>query len=79
VSKKWLATKVKDLYIKYKADFIGLQKTMRKKYINKFFILIDPHKNFVWHWLPSTRKSGGILCGIKKAKIDIIRVEKKEF
>jgi hypothetical protein len=32
VSKKGIATKVKDLYSKYKADFIGLQETMRKNF-----------------------------------------------
>jgi exonuclease III len=79
VSKKRIATKVKDLYSEYKADFIGLQETMRKKYTDKFFRLVDPHKNFAWHWLPSTGKSGGILCGIKKEKFEIIRVEEKEF
>jgi hypothetical protein len=52
---------------------------MRKKYTDKFFRPIDPHKNFAWHLLPSTGKSGGILCGIKKEKFEIIRVGEKEF
>jgi hypothetical protein len=52
---------------------------MRKKYSDKFFRLIDPHQNITWHWLLSTGKSSGILCGIRKAKFDIIKVEEKEF
>jgi endonuclease/exonuclease/phosphatase family metal-dependent hydrolase len=79
VSKKGMATKVKNLYSEIKADFIGLQETMRKNFSDKFFRLIDPFKIYAWHWLPSTGKSGGILCGIKKESFDIIKVEEKEF
>jgi exonuclease III len=79
VAKKGMATKVKDLCIEYKTDFIGLQETMRKKYSDKFFRLIDPHQQFAWHWLPSKGKSGGILCGIKKEKFDIVKIEEKSF
>jgi hypothetical protein len=43
-----MATKVKDLCIEYKTDFIGLQERMRKKYSDKFFRLIDPHQQFAW-------------------------------
>jgi hypothetical protein len=79
VAKKGMATKVKDLYIEYKTDFIGLQETLRKKYTDKFFRLIDPQQQFFWHWLPSKGKSGGILCGIKKENFDIVKVEEKSF
>jgi hypothetical protein len=41
--------------------------------------VIDPQKQFAWHWLPSSGKSGGILCGIKKEKFDIIGTEEKNF
>jgi hypothetical protein len=47
VSKKGIATKVKDLYSKYKAYFVGLQETMKNRYSDKFFRLIDPHQNFL--------------------------------
>jgi exonuclease III len=79
VAKKGMATKVKDLCIEYKIDFIGLQETMRKKYSDKFFRLIDPHQQFAWHWLPSKGKSGGILCGIKNENFDIVKIEEKSF
>jgi hypothetical protein len=46
VSKKGMATKVKDLYFDYNADFIGLQETMRKNTLIKFFRLIDPQNMF---------------------------------
>jgi hypothetical protein len=52
---------------------------MRKEFSDKFFRLIDLFKIYAWHWLPSTGKSGGILCGIKKERFDIIKVEEKEF
>lgn len=68
VSKKDMTTKVSDLYIEFKADLIGLQETMSKKYSDKFFRLIDPHKHYAWHWLPLDGKSSGILCEIKKKR-----------
>jgi hypothetical protein len=72
VSKRGSATKVRDLYTEYKADFVGLQETLKNKYSDKFFRLIDPHHGFAWHWLPSIGRSGGIvfrgrLLGIKHA------------
>jgi exonuclease III len=79
VSKRGIATKVRDLYTEYKADFVGLQETMKNRYSDKFFRLIDPHQGFSWHWLSSIGRSGGILCGIRKEKFDIDNVEKKEF
>jgi exonuclease III len=79
VSKKGITTKVKDLYTEYKADFIELQETMRKNYTDKFFRGIDPQNSFTWHWLPSIGKSGGVLCGIKKEKFEVVKIEENEF
>jgi hypothetical protein len=56
VSKRGIATKVRDLYTEYKVHFVGLQETMKNKYSDKFFRLIDPHQGFAWHWLPTIVK-----------------------
>jgi hypothetical protein len=61
------------------ADFVGLQETMKKRYTEKFFIKVDPKRIFSWHWLPSKGRSGGILCGIKSEKFDIIKIVEHEF
>jgi exonuclease III len=53
--------------------------TMKSKYSDKFFRTIDPFKSYAWHWLPSNGRSGGLLCGIKKEKYDIIKITEMEF
>jgi hypothetical protein len=52
---------------------------MRKKYTDKFFRKIDPHQSYIWHWLPSNGRSGGILCGVKTDEYEVIKVEEHEF
>lgn len=53
-----MGTIVKDILNDHHADFVGLQETMRKKYSDNFFNLIDPRKDFSWHWLRCTSRSG---------------------
>jgi hypothetical protein len=43
VAKKGMGTRIKDLLLEFKADFVGFQETMRKKYTDKFFGNIDLH------------------------------------
>ena len=70
---------IKDLLSEYEVDFVGLQETMKKSYSDKFFRKIDPMKKFIWHWLASDGKSGGILCGININKFDVDNVVEGQF
>ena len=70
---------IKDLLSEYEVDFVGLQETMKKSYSDKFFRKIDPMKKFIWHWLTSDGKSGGILCGININKFDVGNVVEGQF
>jgi exonuclease III len=79
VGKKGIARDIKNLLSETGADFIGLQETMKRKYTDKFFRNIDPNRFYAWHWLPSQGRSGGILCGIKKENLDLIKVTEHEF
>jgi hypothetical protein len=74
VGKKGIARDIKNLLSETGADFIGLQETMKRKYTDKFFRNIDPNRFYAWLWLPSQGRSGGILCGIKKENMDLIKV-----
>jgi hypothetical protein len=74
-----MGTCIKDLLLEFKADFVGLQETMRKKYTHKFLRKFDPHQNYTWHWLPSNGRSWGILCGVKTEEFEVIKVEEHEF
>lgn len=79
VTKKGLAPFLKELIWDHNADFISLQETIRKSYSDKFFRSIDPNKNFAWHWIPATGRSGGILCGIKLENFDVVSFEAGNF
>ncbi|KAG2615729.1 hypothetical protein PVAP13_3NG040480 [Panicum virgatum] len=62
---------IKELLADNMVDFVGLQETIKKKYSNAFLRKIDPHKKYMWHWIPSDGKSGGILCGVNLEKFDV--------
>ena len=67
-----MQTFVKDLLWEYQADFVGFQETIKKRYPLSFFRKIDPQQKYVWHWIPSRGRSGGILSGIKTERFDIL-------
>ena len=51
---------------------MGLQETIKKRYPLSFLRKIDPQQKYVWHWIPSRGRSGGILSGIKTKRFDIL-------
>ena len=69
--KKGMMTCFSDLIKDHSLDFLCLQETMKKKFSSSFFRNIDPYKIFEWNWIPSIGKSGGMLCGVKKEKLEI--------
>jgi exonuclease III len=79
VAKKGLSSYVKELLWDHKADFIGIQETMKKSYSEKLFRKIDNNKEFSWFWTPSDGKSGGMLSGIRKDKFDVESFECGEY
>jgi hypothetical protein len=38
---------------------------------DKTIRVIDPQKNYLWKWIPSNGKSGGILSGINVNSMDV--------
>jgi hypothetical protein len=59
-----MGTRIRDLLLEHKADFVGLQETMKKSYTEKFFKTIDPNRVYGWHWLPSKGRSGGYFVAL---------------
>ena len=72
VGKKGMATCLSDMISDHSLDFLGLQETMKKNFSPKCLRRIDPFGSFHWNWIPSVLKSGGILCGVRCDKLDII-------
>jgi hypothetical protein len=40
---------------------------------------LDPQKDYLWHWIPSKGKSGGMLSGIKLERFSLENFESGEF
>ena len=79
VAKKGLSTYIRELIWDHKADFIGIQETMKKSYSEIFFRKLDSTKEFSWHWTPSSGKSGGMLSGIKNDRFEVENFDNGEF
>jgi len=58
-----------DLIKDHSLDFICLQETHKKSYKDSFMRRLDAYNNFVWDFIPSVGKAGGILCGVRKNKL----------
>ena len=70
---------LKDFIHNYNLDFVGLQETMKKQYTDKFFRQTDPNRDFEWNWIPSNGKSGGVLCGLRKERLELKRFVVGDF
>ena len=71
-----MATCLSDMISDHSLDFLGLQETMKKDFSSKCLRRIDPFDIFQWNWIPSVGKSGGILCGVRSDKLEIISCAK---
>ena len=60
-------------------DFVCLQETHKKKFLESYFRKIDLHNAFDWDWIPSIGKSGGILYGVRKERFEVISWRKGRF
>jgi nuclear transport factor 2 (NTF2) superfamily protein len=49
VAKKGLSSYIREFIWDNKADFVGIQETMKKPYSEKFFRKLDYNKEFSWH------------------------------
>lgn len=67
-----MSTCLSDIIKDYALDFLALQETMKKNFSARFFRNIDPGDLFVWNWISSVGKAGGILCSVKKEKFDVV-------
>lgn len=70
--KSGMTTCFSDLIKEHSLDFLCLQETMKKKFPSSFFRKIDPYNTFDWNWIPSASKSGGLFCGVKKEKLEVV-------
>ena len=70
--KRGRATCFSDIIKDHSLDFVGVQETKKNTFEPKYLRRIDPFGSFQWNWIPSVGKSGGILCGVRSDKLEII-------
>jgi hypothetical protein len=74
VGKKGFSFHLRDLICEYEFDFIGLQETMKKHIDASVWKKSDVDNTYNWLWSPSVGRSGGILCGIKSSKFNVLSI-----
>ena len=77
--KKGMKTSLSHIISGHSLDFLCLQETFKKNFLESYFRKLEPHKLLEWEWIPSIGKVGGILCGVKKDKFEVIAWRKGRF
>jgi exonuclease III len=72
VGKKGFSFCLRDLIYEHQFDFIGLQETMKRKVDSSVWRKFDLDNSYNWLWSPFVGHSGGILCGIKSSRFNVI-------
>jgi hypothetical protein len=63
---------LRGLIFEHQSDFIGLQETMKRKVDSSVWRNFDLDNSYNWLWSPSVGRSGGIICGIKSSRFNVI-------
>jgi len=71
IKKSGVSAFLRNLISEHKFYFIGLQETMQEEIDDRTLRLIDPSGSYLWKWIPSNGRSGGILSGVHIDKFDI--------
>lgn len=77
--KKGVTSFLKDLIFQYQFHFVGLQETMIKNCDDSLIRSFDIHQEYLWKWIPSNGRSGGILVGIKLEQYDVGSFKQGEY
>ena len=77
--KKGMKTCLSHMIKDHSLDFLCLQETLKKNFLDSYFRKLDPYNLFEWEWIPSIGKAGGILCGVRKEKFEVVAWRKGRF
>jgi exonuclease III len=67
---------VRDMLRDQKFDFVCFQETMMQDFLDCYIRKVDPNKTYLWDWIPSNGKSGGIISGFNLDRYDVgVRVQ----
>jgi len=71
IKKFGVSSYLRNLILEHKFNFGGLQETMKANIEDKILRVLDPEGVYLWKWIPSRGKSGGILSGINTETCDV--------
>jgi len=71
IKKSGTSTFLRNLILEHKFHFIGLQETMQADIDEKILRILDPEREYLWKWISSRGRSGGILSGINIKFCDV--------
>ena len=71
IKRKGVSSFLRDLILEHKFHFISIQETMQEDIEDSLIRLIDPNQSYLWKWIPSRGRSGGILSGINNEMMDV--------
>jgi hypothetical protein len=74
VSKKGMGIDIRNLINEVTVDFIGLQETMRKKYNEKFFRVVDPNRSFAGTGCPQKAGLEGSFVESEKKILTLLKL-----
>jgi hypothetical protein len=60
-------------------DFVCFQEAILQDFSESCLRAVDPSQNFLWDWLPTRGRSGGMLSGFKIDKFDVGRGSKENL
>jgi hypothetical protein len=63
-----------DSMIEHQLDFIALLETKKSNFSLNELAHLCANKNFIWDWAPPNGRSGGILVGLNKDKIEVLDI-----
>jgi len=71
IKKIGVSSFLRNLILEHKFHFIGIQETLQQDIGDHILRQIDPHQSYLWKWIPSYGRSGGILSGINLEFFDV--------
>jgi exonuclease III len=70
-NKKGMGPYIRKLMVENKFDFICIQETILQDFSEKWLRKFDPNREYLWGWIPTKGKSGGVVIGIKVERFDV--------
>lgn len=71
IKRKGVTSFLRNLILEHNFHLIALQETMQESIEDKIIRSIDPNQEYLWKWISSRGRSGGILSGVNLELYDV--------